>query len=172
MVPNLLKNNAKMMAEKENLESRNHKIMVFTPPKNSVDAIVKTMADKIVHSSSSATMLCSKFQESLWLEFGSVAVGSTNSKSFNLVNPKKNESVFVAIEKIPREQGITVVFDTPESPLEIPPQGSISGTIYWVPLFDMAVRGIVVIKMDSKATLQIVVHGIAGCGQKVSVPVE
>ncbi len=139
-------------------------IHAFAPALNKENRSNSQIPSKL----SDHTMLCAKFQDSLWIEFGSVSLGTTNKKRFTLLNPNDTKSVLISIEKIPTNMGFTLMFDAPheeQQAVNVQPNQSCSGTIYWIPLFDVSLREIITFKMDERASLQIVLHGSAGTGQ-------
>jgi hypothetical protein len=113
----------------------------------------------------SYVLVCSKFQESLHIEFGRVAVKTTKQIQFTLRNPSKQKSVKVSIDRLNEKSGINVILDSNENKsVVIDSEGSKVGVIYWSPTYDCTMRSVVHLKMDDRAPLQIVVNGIAGSG--------
>jgi len=111
-------------------------------------------------------LVCSKFQESLHIDFGRVAVKSTKHIQFTLHNPSKQKSVKVSVDRLSEKSGITVILDSSDtkSAVIVDANGSKVGTIYWCPSNDCTMRSVIHLKMDDRAPLQIVVNGIAGSG--------
>ena len=120
----------------------------------------------IIHKvEASYILVCSKFQESLHIDFGRVAVKSTKQIQFTLRNPSKQKSVKVSVDRLSEKSGINVILDSIETKsVAIDPEGSKVGVIYWSPTNDSTIRSVVHLKMDDRAPLQIVVNGIAGSG--------
>ena len=111
-------------------------------------------------------LICAKFQNSLYLEFGNVPVRSTNFLSFKLQNPNPAKGVHIEIDKFQESKGLSIVFGAMGTKeIDIGPSESAIGTVYWTPTSDMSIREIVKLKMDHKAPLQLTIHGIAGSGK-------
>jgi hypothetical protein len=111
------------------------------------------------------TMICGNFQESVWVGFGCVRVGTKTSRQFNIVNPESCP-ISLSVEKCPTQKGFSIVFDEQESTTTtLEPRGAISGFVHWIPSDNMSVRDIAVISMNSKTKLQLTIHGISGIGE-------
>ena len=111
------------------------------------------------------SLLCQSFQAGLYLEFGNVQIGSTNTKLFKLQNPFTNRSVVVSIDKVPDKKGFCVTLgDDHNQSIEIEPNGYSFAHVLWCPSKDMAIRETAHLKVDNKPILQIILHGTAGIG--------
>lgn len=116
-----------------------------------------------------SVLICAKFQNALWLEFGNVQVKSNNSLSFKLQNPNKIKSVLIELDGSNDKYGLSITLgDKQSSSIEIPPNEHAYGTVQWIPPHDVSMREVLKLKMDQKAPLQLTIHGIAGTG-KVSI---
>lgn len=111
------------------------------------------------------SLLCTKFQPALYLEFDSVTVGSSNTKLFKLQNPHQHKMVVVSVDRVPEKYGfcITVGDDFSKS-VEIEANGYAFAHVLWCPQSDMAIRESAYLKVDNLPTLQITLHGKAGSG--------
>eukprot|EP01038_Epipyxis_sp_PR26KG_P007565 gene7565-10306_t len=153
-----------MEMDKENSDfNLNSDVLIYSPI-NSKSS--HTVESKLLTSESVPTLICAKFQESLWLEFGSVSVKSANSLSFKLNNPSKSKSVRVSIEKIPLSSSLRLYLGNSEHEIEIGPTETKTGEVVWSPTENTSIRETLLLKLDSKALLQVIVHGVAGTGQK------
>ena len=113
----------------------------------------------------SYVLVCSKFQESLHIDFGRIAVKTTKQIQFTLRNPSKQKSVKVSVDRLSEKSGINVVLDGNDSKsVIIDADSSKFGAIYWSPSNDCTIRLVVHLKLDDRAPLQIIVNGIAGSG--------
>lgn len=111
-------------------------------------------------------LICAKFQNALYLEFGHVPVKSTNFLSFQMRNPNTTKFVNISIENATLKNGLSIAFGVrDETEVDIGPGENHTGTIYWTPSTDMSIREIVKLKMDKKAPLQLTIHGVAGTGK-------
>lgn len=111
-------------------------------------------------------LICAKFQNALYLEFGHVPVKSTNFLSFQMRNPNTTKPVNISIENATLKNGLSIAFGVrDETEVDIGPGENHTGTIYWTPCTDMSIREIVKLKMDKKAPLQLTIHGVAGTGK-------
>lgn len=109
------------------------------------------------------TLLCSKFQGALYIEFDSVNVGSSHTRLFKLQNPNKNKSVTVSVDRVPDKKGFSVTLgDDFSQSIEIEANGYVFAHVLWCPLFNMAIRESAYLKVDNLPVLQITLHGIAG----------
>lgn len=115
------------------------------------------------------TLLCAKFQSSLYIEFNNVNVGSIVKKDFRIENPHDSKTIRLVVEKCPENKGFQVYLN---SSGHIPPKGKITGQVVWTPDRDMAAREIVILKSDNKFSLQLTLHGVAGLGNDVSLQVS
>ena len=152
--------------DKENIEKQ---LIILSPPKSFDRMLEKS------HSSGTAppTVVCSKFQDSLRLEFGYVTIGSTNKRAISFVNPNKSDGISISVDRVPGKHGISIVLDgaAADGSLAIGPGATASGTVFWIPLIDMSIREIITFKMNDKAPLQIIIYGTAGVGN-IAAPLK
>ncbi len=117
------------------------------------------------------TLTCAKFQDTLWIEFGKVAVKSTNFRTFQLKNPQ-NKTITVSIDKLSDKTGVTIMLGSSmnngiesQHSIDIKPFEMAQGSVFWSPASDFGMRETITFKMDDKTPLQMVVHGVAGTGK-------
>ena len=164
-----------MMANKENDRgnayahiNRNPELLVFSPTFKAPAPAKVTVAPP--SSSGNLTLLCAKFQDSLWIEFGNVPIRATKALSFSLKNPLETKEIKVTLDKASEEklekEGLTVTFGSQNvKEISIPASGTVSGTVFWSPSRDGSIREVAKLKMDGNAPLQLTIHGVAGTGQ-------
>ena len=113
----------------------------------------------------SNVLICSKFQESLHVDFGVVPLRTTKKFTFQLKNPSKSKAVKLALDRYNDKAGLHIILDTNESSIvNIEPSSTKEGTIFWTPANDCMMRVVIGLKMDDRAPLQIVAQGTAGTG--------
>lgn len=141
-------------------------VLEFSPVKSmstKEKPLTGTNTGNDIISTSKASLLCTKFQNPAWIEFGNVIVGSINSQRFELINPSETKSVHICKAQDPKN--ISISFGPQnESEVVIPPRQKVTGAVIWSPNDDVAIRETVVLKMDRKAPLQLIIHGVAGLG--------
>ena len=155
------------MQEKENYYGGMDSGLTFSPIKRSAfHHIPKEKVAEEVLPNHNRELICARFQDALWLEFGTVPVGASRFVNFKLRNPSKNKAITVSIEKESNKFGLSLKFhDSNEGKVNIEPESTVDGTVFWSPTFDVSIRETIRLKLDEKAPLQIIVHGIAGTGK-------
>lgn len=113
------------------------------------------------------TLICAKFQDNLRLNFGKVSLKSTHAMQFNLTNPDNARTVIISLDNTSEQSdGIIVTLGTDNQfTVEILPQSTVSGSVFWTPSNDCTIRAIIKLRLDGKAPLQMIVQGIAGAGK-------
>ena len=126
---------------------------------------IRTIKSPFRDSSESNILICSKFQESLFLDFGHVALKATKQLKFAMKHPSK-KAVKVAIDdRFTEKSGLQILLDSNGAKsVFIEPDSLKAGIIYWNPPTDCSLRAVVNLKLDDRAPLQIIVKGIAGTG--------
>lgn len=139
--------------------------IIFSPTSKSSQEPMKYFVQKC--TTAEKVLICAKFQEALWLEFGSVSVKSTNFQNFQLNNPNKSKPVNIKVDKLNSKHGLSIAFSgSSKQEVEVPPLEVVRGTVFWTPQYDISIREIISLKMDDKLPLQITVHGSAGTGKR------
>ena len=141
-------------------------VLVFSPPralKNSHVSRVK-VEEKVMES-----MICAKFQHSMQLDFGTVAVGSLNTLQFLLINPDGENAVKVCVSKMSDAKGFEILLG-PNGTKEIGimAKGKVTGVVTWAPTRNMGMREVVKLLMhtdNSTSPLQMTISGKAGTGK-------
>lgn len=143
--------------------SKNSACLIFSPPPQMTKSqVVRLEIDEVDDRREDLVLVCAKFQNALWLEFGSVKINTTTSISFKLDNPSKTKIVTIDVDYVNEKAGISVSLgDNHSNSIVIPPNESSFGIVQWNPTQSNAsgIREVVKLKMDKKAPLQVTVHG-------------
>lgn len=153
------------------------KCMIFSPTRqifsNKGSKVVETVegCGHVNEKVEESVLICAKFQNALWLEFGNVKINTINKIDFKLVNPSTTKSVVIDLEySNDNKAGLSVTLGSVYSnSVEIPPNEGTFGTVQWNPTQNGPIREVVKLKMDKKAPLQLTVHGSVAL-DKVSRP--
>jgi hypothetical protein len=108
---------------------------------------------------------CAPFQPTLWLQFSTVALNTSHSKLFKILNPSK-QNVSIQTEKISAQVGISsYVGHIGNTSAIIDPEGSLMGFAIWSPSNNMFLSEMVKLKVNDKYIMNIKLTGIAGTGE-------
>ena len=110
------------------------------------------------------TLFCSSFQPTLWSQFGTVAINSTNTKIFRALNPSPSR-ISLSVEKAPLDMGVSIYFgEIGNSVIEIGPNESIMGFAIWSPTTNLTLSETAKLKFNNRGILTIKLTGISGTG--------
>jgi len=161
-----------MLTNKEN-SNTNPNVLVFSPPQkqqftDNTSNKLNSNNGKSALSVVEPSMLCARFQGSMYVEFGTVAVNSCNTRLFKLINPNKNKSVTISVDRISEAKGFSILLGPNGSNIiEIPGGETGTGVVTWNPTSNISAREVAILKLDDKAPLQMTVTGVAGTGKEV-----
>ena len=143
-------------------------VLVFSPPRAwktaDVAARKATAPERAMES-----MICAKFQHSMQVEFGTVAVGSFNSVQFLLINPDGDNAVKITVAKASEAKSFEILLGpTGAKEITIPAKGKVTGVVTWAPARNMGMREVVKLLMHAESStspLQLTISGKAGTGK-------
>lgn len=148
--------------DKENAPMGGNSLMLFSPPAK-VEKASKA-ATKAQQLASLPSLVTARFQKTMHIDFGTVAVGSSSSKQFRLINPNESKSVTVSVDKVATDKGFTIILGNSDT-IEIAGGGNAIGTVMWNPTSDMSVSSTATLKLNDNSPMQVTMRGIAGSGQ-------
>jgi len=141
---------------------KNSECLIFSPPPQIIKSqSLRLETTKVDWRREDLVLVCAKFQNALWLEFGSVKLNTTTTISFKLDNPSKSKTVTIDVDYVNDKAGLSISLGCNQSnSIDIPPNESSFGIVQWKPTnSNNAIREVVKLKMDKKAPLQLTVHG-------------
>ena len=153
--------------DKENVRNGNH-LLLFSPQKLPVKLSSKT--NSICKTSESMPVLqCAPFQSALWIGFGCVQLNSANTKVFELRNEEDSPATISVVDwdkSSAARAGFSISFgSTRADSICIQSKDVAIGYVTWTPSVDSSVSENAILKLNSRHSLQITLHGISGSGE-------